>query len=94
MSLYRVPLWHNRIGGVLGALGSRLDPQTVRWVKDSALPEQLLRLQLQLRSDPWLSKPIFLGWSEKKKKASIPSNCFMYHIYLPHFFSLLAIILF
>ena len=46
------PPWHIRIGGVLGALGCRFDP--ARWVKDLALWQLWLRLQLQLGSDPWL----------------------------------------
>ena len=46
-------LWHNRVGSVLGAWDASLIPGPEQWVKDPALPQQWLRLQLWLRSDPW-----------------------------------------
>lgn len=42
------PLWHNKIGCILGALGYRLDPWPGTMVKDLAL------LQLPLWSRFWL----------------------------------------
>ena len=41
------PLWCSRIGSVVGALGHRFDPwPDTQWVKDLALPQLWLRLQL------------------------------------------------
>lgn len=49
-----------------------LIPGLAEWVKDSVLPQLQLRLQLRLRSDPWLCNSICRGWggSQKKKKDS------------------------
>ena len=54
-------LWHNGIGVVLGALGSRLHPRPAQWVKNPVL------LQLHLGRDcssdliPDLGTPYVLG---------------------------------
>ena len=41
------------VGGILGALGHRFNPQPGLWVKFPTLPKLQLRFQLHLRSDPW-----------------------------------------
>ena len=48
---YEFPLWHNGIGGVLGALAHRFDPHWALLLKDLVLPQLLLWSQLRLRSD-------------------------------------------
>ena len=39
-----------------------------QWVKDAALPQMLLGLQLQLRSDPWPWNSICHGSAKKEKE--------------------------
>ena len=36
-TLLEFPLWHNGIGGLLGALGCRSVPHLAKWVKDPVL---------------------------------------------------------
>ena len=36
-------------------------PGPAQWVEDVALPQLWLRLQLQLRSDPWPGTPYVMG---------------------------------
>ena len=39
-------LWHNGIGGILGALGHKFHPCPAQWVKDLVLPQLQLWSQL------------------------------------------------
>ena len=59
------PVWLNGISSILGALGRRFDPRPST-VKDLALLQLQLRLQLQLGSDPWPRSSICLGAKKKK----------------------------
>ena len=43
-------------------------PSPAQWIKDSALSQLRLRLQLQLRSDPWPGNSVCHGAAKKKKK--------------------------
>ena len=52
MSVLELPLWCNRISSVLGALGQDSIPGPAQWVRDLALPQLQLSLQLWLRYDP------------------------------------------
>ena len=63
-----IPLWHNRIISVSGALERRLDPRPAQWVKDPALLQLWLTLQLWLGSDPWPGNSTCCGVAKKKKK--------------------------
>ena len=56
-----LPLWHNTIDGVLGALGHGFDPSLSRWVKDLALLQRL-----QFGSDPLPHMP----WGGPKLKTT------------------------
>ena len=62
------PLWHSKIGGILGALGCQLHLSLAQWVKDPVLPQLHLRSQLQLGSDPWPGNSICHRAAKKKKK--------------------------
>ena len=46
-----------------------LIPHPAQWVKNLALPQLWLRLQLWLRSDPWPKNSICHGVAKKKKKS-------------------------
>ena len=50
----------------LGSTGSI--PSPAQWVKYLALSQWRLRLQLQLRSDPWPGNSIFGGAAKKEKR--------------------------
>ena len=46
-----------------------LIPSPAQWVRDPALLQVQLRLQLWLRSDPWpRGTPYAVGWPKQKKK--------------------------
>ena len=59
-----LPLWHNGMGSVLGAL----IPRPAQWVKDLALPQLWLSLQLWLRFDPWPRSSMSLGVAQTNKQ--------------------------
>ena len=67
---------------VFAAPGCRFDPWlgTVSRLKDSALPQFRLRLQLQPGSDPWPRNSICHG-SPKKKKKKKDYSLRVIHIY-------------
>ena len=64
----KFPLWHNRIGSILGVLDTGSTPSPAQRVKDPVLPQLQLRLQLQLRSDPWPRSSIHGGAAKKEKE--------------------------
>ena len=45
-----------------------LIPSLVQWVKDLALPKLQLKLQLQIRSDPWPGLHVLRGGQKRKKQ--------------------------
>ena len=49
-------------------LHAGLIPSPAQGVKDPALPQLWLRLQLQLGSDPWARNSIWFGAARKEKK--------------------------
>ena len=61
-NIVEFPLWHNRIGGILGALRWGLIPSLAQCVKNPVLT------QLQLGSDPWHKNSICLKQPKKKKR--------------------------
>lgn len=60
-------LWCNGIRGVSLAPGHRFDPKP-QWVKDLVLPQLQLKLQLQLRSNPWPRNSISYRVAKNRKK--------------------------
>ena len=62
------PLWLNGVNSVLEALEADSIPGPAQWVKDPALPQLWLRLQLWLRSDPWPGNSICLRAAKSEKK--------------------------
>ena len=52
----------------MGALGQRFDPALAQWVKDPALWQLWLRLQLRLRSDPRPQNSMYHHVVEERKK--------------------------
>lgn len=72
------PQWHTGIGVVSAAPGCSFDPQTALWVKDPALLQLRLWLQLRLRSDPW--PDLISGWGAphavvaRKEKGGVGIN--------------------
>ena len=72
-------MWHNGISSISGTL-TGLNPSLEQWVKDLALPQLWLRLQLWLGSDP--CPRIFMCYGAAKKKEKLltqePNNleCF------------------
>ena len=60
-----VPLWHNGVSGVSGALGRRFHLWPAQWVKDPTLPKLWHSSQLQFGSDPWPGISI-CHWVTKK----------------------------
>ena len=59
--------WH--LGSAGTDTGSILDP--AQRVKDPALPQLWLRLQLRLRSDPWPGNSICCGAAKNGKKKKV-----------------------
>ena len=66
-TLYKFPLWHNRISATsMECWDAGLISGPAQWVKDLALLYLQCRLQLRLRSDPWLGN-ICRGVAKKEK---------------------------
>ena len=75
VALWEFPLWRIGVSGILGALGSRVNPWSAQWVRDPVPTQPQLRLLLWLRYDPWPGNSICQGAAkkekEKKKRTSI-----------------------
>ena len=61
-------LWHNGIGGRLGVLGRRFDPQPGTVGYGSGVAQPHLGWQLWLRSDPWPGNSVCRGVAKQEKK--------------------------
>ena len=61
-------LWRKRIGGILGALGHRFDPQPGKWVKDPVCHSCGLGHNCSLDLSPGLGTPYAAGQPRKEKK--------------------------
>ena len=69
--LLEFPLWCNKIGSILGALGSRFNPKPSTGLRIWHLR---FRLQLWLRCDPWAGHSICLGVAKKENKQKQTKN--------------------
>ena len=66
------PTMAHRIGGILGTLGCRFDPQPgTGGIKDPALPQRQCRSQLRLASDPWPGNSTCHRTVKEKKEKTI-----------------------
>lgn len=61
-------MWRDGVSGILGALGSRVNPWSAQWVRDPVPTQPQLRLLLWLRYDPWPGNSICHEAAKKKKE--------------------------